>query len=174
MGSSRASHHCVPAPARFVQKKNASSTALTYDLTTVQPGAALPYNAIQGGYESNGVVIYPCVGTYGNTAIPGKTEAGWGYCDVPVGNTEMLLRGVPYTVAVPAFATPDTRIRLEPFVAGNDTGGAPLGVCQAPYNGTLQAGKYNLSTHECSFGMPYAGEVVATSFTVLGALIKLP
>ncbi len=146
-------------------------TAASYEVLTnktqfdiapvfVARGAALPYNAIRGGTDSNGAAIYPCIAPYNGDQHPGKTEPGWGVCDISYAGSEVYVSS-GYQVLVPQLTAPPLGVAVNEYVGGTDTNGTSLGICTAPYGSSLQVGKY-LSSGVCDFG--YGGhEMPVTS-----------
>jgi hypothetical protein len=135
------------------------SNKFEFDIGTqwVAPGAALPFNALRAGTDDNGAALYACIAPYNGDMHPGKTQAGWGACDVSYGGQEIWVSGTNYQVLVPALSAPPVVAPNAMFVGGNESWGGSLGVCTAAYgtnNGqptSRQVGKL-IASGACNFG----------------------
>jgi hypothetical protein len=127
-------------------------------------GYAFPKYAINGGTDGNGASLYLCLAPYAGGLIPGKMQATWSGCNVSYGGAEYTVSSPDFEVLVPSFDAPV--VASNPYVAGTDANGSPLGVCSVPYGGGTQVGKF-MSSGVCDFG--YGGKEVAPSagFSVL-------
>ncbi len=150
----------IAAGSYEVLVAGSGANRVAYDPVGIANGA-IPYNAIVGGYDSDGTTLYACVGYYLGGAHPGKTRRDWNGCEVSYGGQDALAS--TYTIFVPGFRSTATN----EFVGGFDGNGSALGVCQVRYGNSLQVGKL-LSWGACDFG--YAGgEIGLTSgFEVIG------
>jgi hypothetical protein len=124
----------------------------------------LPPDAIVGGKDSDGALLYACRGSYAWGVHPGKTRAGWGSCDIGYGGQEHFI--TDYQTLVPYWST--TLVNAAPL--GRETNQTPLFHCRADLDGEVQLGK--LTTKGCSF--PYNNaERVVSNFEVLTADVPL-
>ncbi|MEO8676062.1 MAG: DM9 repeat-containing protein [Casimicrobiaceae bacterium] len=122
-------------------------------------GHAVPAG-FAGGYE-RGQPLFVCRGPYANGVYPGKIVNG--ICDISYGNREIALddyevlvgSGGQWGAPQPGYAGA--------FVAGGENG-APLFLCQSPYEGGLHPGKVYDNTCHISYG---GREVPVYAFSVL-------
>ena len=105
---------------------------------------------------ADGTPLYLCFASFAGGLHPGKTQAGWTACDVSWGGTENWV--TQYYVVVPDFQVKSSN----PYGAGVDTDGTPLGICKAGYFGSVQVGKLSASG-TCSFGFGARNISVTTS-----------
>ena len=122
--------------------------------------ASPPSGALVGGYDSDGAPLYVCEAVIASGLAPGKTKSTWTSCDVSWGGTENFISN--YYVLIPRFETSGTE-----FVAGTDSNGTNLGICQASYEGSEQVGKL-LSNGACN--VPFGGQEISfgSGFLELG------
>lgn len=118
-------------------------------------GGAVPYDAIVGGTEPTGETLYLCAARFMDGIHPGKVRPGLGSCSFSWGGAEHF--SSTYYVCHP-YWTPEIGNNLayvlssseylvtRPIVAGNDTDGSPLYICQALINGGLYPGKVGPSS----------------------------
>ena len=145
-------------------------TATNYQvLTTTLPleiggptGGQLPFDALVGGYDTDGAPLYVCVALYAGGFVPGKTRTNWTTCHVGYGGGEFAVAG--YGVLVPSLLSSPSNV----FQAGTDSDGTTLGVCNAPWNGSTQVGRYLTSAGTCNFEFGQAEQVAHSGFLVLG------
>lgn len=99
----------------------------------------LPFDAIQGGYDTDGATLYFCVGGT-VTPQPGKVNQNLGSCRWPYGGAEQVSE--EYGVLVPHWESASGgRPAGSPYRAGTDSDLTPLYFCRASYLGGLQPGK---------------------------------
>ena len=130
---------------------NSELTAADYQvLTSSLPlsteavnAAPPPAGALIGGYDTDNTPLYVCEAVIASGLAPGKTKSTWTSCDVSWGGNENYISN--YNVLIPRFETSGTE-----FVAGTDSNGTNLGICQASYQGSEQVGKL-LSGGACNF-----------------------
>jgi hypothetical protein len=100
----------------------------------------VPWDAIAGGRDTNGQILYFCRAFLFPGYQPGKVSGGLGTCNYPYGGAER--KDPNYEVLVPHWeAASSGQLTANPYQGGTDADGAPLYVCRAKYDGGLQPGK---------------------------------
>ena len=124
----------------------------------------LPFDAVSGGPDTDGVLLFFCRVWDSVGYQPGKVSQTLGTCNYPYGGEER--KSAHYEVMVPHWEwTSGGQLAGNPYAAGFDTDGAELYVCRAKYGGGLQPGKLKQGAG-CYIG--YGGnEILLNSYAVL-------
>jgi hypothetical protein len=139
----------------------AASTFPTVEVETTNTPA---FAEISAGTDLNDATLYPCFVGYAGSVEPGKTRADWSACVIGFGGQEIFV-SAPYSVLTAEMSR--TATFNNPYQAGTDTDGRPLGVCASSFNTSTQVGKLLGPTSACSFGYGGSEVLVASTASVL-------
>ncbi len=124
--------------------------------------------ALRTGADTDGKALYLCTANLFNSIQPGKTWAGYGYCNIPYGGKEYVIQ---------EFNIPDQRtlgrvvwdrMPHHPLNVGRDTNGNTLFLCRANFNGSIQPGKTWPGYNHCNIS--YRGrEIIMNDYSILNA-----
>lgn len=122
--------------------------------------------ALRIGKNSNGVILYLCIGELFHSQQPGKTWAGYAYCNIGHGGKEYV---------VSKFTVPNQQQfgyfiwvhKLQGTIeVGRDTNGTPLFLCQSDFQGGIQPGRTWPGYNHCN--ITYRGrEIISDDYRVL-------
>lgn len=128
----------------------------------------IPFDAIRGGTDIDGLPLFVCSGFLNGGVHPGTIRPGWPGCEVTYGASTTV--AVNYNVLVPKWE-PASNDGFS-FPAGVDIDGNALEVCRANYQGGLHPGKHKILSPTCNIG--WSGfEVPLTSFDALSNPIQI-
>jgi hypothetical protein len=102
-------------------------------------GTSIPLEALQMGTDTNGDALYSCYAQYDGSIQLGKTETGWGTCDIGYGGREIW--SSPTSILGSAWQTgnngsiPNSAVQL-----GSFSNGTELYPCRTQVDGGWQLG----------------------------------
>jgi ankyrin repeat protein len=150
----------LPAALFFAFSFVAVSDVSAQSLRWVRGGGNVPANAVEGGEDADGSVLYICRTTHNGTQLPGKVVGNkcnynWGTTEYSSGNFEVLVGGGEYW---------SRRLDQVSAVAGGSSGSQTYYVCRAitdkgTHPGRMQDGK-------CNYGFGGRG-YASTNYEVL-------
>jgi hypothetical protein len=121
-----------------------SPNRLPLTTANVSSGGSIPFDALAGGYDTDGLPLYYCQASYGGAVVPGKTAPKFGSCDIPWQGSEIYVPS--YQVLVPLWK--DTSLAAFTFPAYTYPNLAKIHVGRATPTGSssLFPGRYSPST----------------------------
>jgi len=117
-----------------------------------EKGGAVPLDAVAGGAEGNGTLIYICRAFYSGGVHPGRVRPGTGGCHIGWGGTEHVIPF--YEVLVPEWASASNgSVPTGAYPYGEEANAGPfLYSCRGYLNGSMHPGKVRVGLPGCSIG----------------------
>ncbi|MHC5821314.1 MAG: DM9 repeat-containing protein [Nostoc sp.] len=146
--------------------------------STFAQSIGIPANAVIGGNDTDGTVLYVCSGIYNNQVYGGKRRSDGNSCDMSYGGSEVFSSSSNYVVLTNPlnvnirgqrtvlYWEPSSNLKPIPgdAVPTGFENGYSLYSCRGTYNGGTGIGK--IIGGNCNFG--YGGlEIIVNSYDVL-------
>lgn len=127
----------------------------------ISSGYQVPANALTGGKESDGKILYVAIAFHNNEWIPGKTRKDWNFASIGANGEEVNARSYKILMnnKVYFWETPRPG-KLAPNAVPADSTRARF-ICSCELNGGIQVGSFVEGSNTCSFG--YGGAVFTSS-----------